>query len=76
MAYNPFVELGLKAGNRVRCTQSDVPWRFKVGDTFTLVDFCGSPAVRGHSDYRSPEKSGVPSVIIPWRGYGAKWEAA
>lgn len=55
-------ETGAKPGDTVICVSSEVPFRFRPGNEYLVVDFCGTASVHGHTD--------EPNWRIPWRGWG------
>ena len=63
---------GAVPGDKVKCKSTNVPGRFRPGQVYEVINFCGTPSVRGHTDYKGAGND--PGWNIPWRGYGAEWE--
>lgn len=73
-SFGSVAETGAKPGDKVKCVSvSDAESiRFTKGAIYEVIDFCGSPHVHGSSNYRGGSEA--PEWIIPWRGYGARWQ--
>jgi len=60
-----------QVGQRVICRsrRDEADWRYKVGHTYNVVDFCGNPRVTPEMDLAHPK-----SIPIPDNGMGYDWE--
>lgn len=72
---------GAVPGEYVNCvaeTSTAKPGRFNVGQSYKVVDFCGTPSAHGHTDFRAlpGDRSGKSEWLIPWMGHGWLWERA